>query len=313
MIRTATPSDMFLLICLAAIYGSAFTAIKIAVPTIGPFGLVVARVVIGFVLLLPYAFMRGWVWPSSSRTWLFLLVLCAFNLLAPFFLISWAQQHLNASLMALIMGAGPFFGLVFSHVATRDDRLTAPKIAGVLMGFLGIALVLGVDAFAGLSGGSMEARLAQAAALLASVCYAGSGILVRQIDDIPPNQIASLVLGLGSIAMLAVVPLLEPGLLSLYAALDREALIATVYLGAVTTASAFILRYHLIQTVGMGYFGLSIYLVPVFGVAIAALWLSEPITPSLLAGLGLIMLGLAVARRKAFRTSLIGREAPTRK
>ena len=313
MIRTATPSDMVLLICLAAIYGSAFTAIKIAVPTIGPFGLVVARVVIGFVLLLPFAFMRGWVWPSSSRTWLLLVVLCVFNLLVPIFLISWAQQYLNASLMALIMGAGPFFGLVFSHVATRDDRLTGPKIAGVVMGFLGIALVLGVDAFAGLSGGSMEARLAQAAALLASVCYAGSGILVRQIDDVPPHQMASLVLGLGSIVMLAAIPVLEPGLLSLYAALDREALAATIYLGAVTTASAFILRYHLIQTVGMGYFGLSIYLVPVFGVAIAALWLSEPITPSLSAGLGLIMLGLAVARRKAFRIGPIGREARTRK
>lgn len=311
MIRTATLTDIFLLILLAAIYGSAFTAIKIAVPITGPFGLVLARVVIGFLLLLPFALVRGWIWPSSARSWAVLLTLCAFNLLAPFFLISWAQQHLNASLMALIMGAGPFFGLIFSHIATQDDRLTGPKIVGVAIGFIGIALVLGVDAFVGLSGGTMEVRLAQAAALLASVCYAASGILVRRIDDVPPNQLASLVLGLGCIAMLAAAPVLDPDLLARFAMLDREAFVATVYLGAVTTASAFILRYHLIKTVGMGYFGLSIYLVPVFGVAIAALWLSEPLTPSLIAGLALIVSGLAIARLKKFSRSSTEREAPT--
>lgn len=310
MIRTATLSDTLLLILLAAIYGSAFTAIKIAVPELGPFGLVLARVLVGFAVLLPYALARGWIWPSSRSSWGLLGFLCAFNLIIPFFLVSWSQQHINASLMALLMGAGPLFGLLMSHVATKDDRLSGPKVAGVAVGFAGIALVLGVDAFTGLSGGDMEVRLAQAAALLASACYAVSGVFVRRITDLPSHQLASLVLGFGSLVMLTVTPFVTPDIFDVAASLSREAVLATLYLGALTTGGAYMLRYRLIRTVGMSYFGLSIYLVPVFGVAIAAVWLSEPIPLSLLAGLGLILGGLAVARLNSRKIQATEREAP---
>lgn len=310
MIRTATLSDTLLLIVLAAIYGSAFTAIKIAVPELGPFGLVLARVLVGFGVLLPFALARGWIWPSSRSSWGLLGFLCAFNLIIPFFLVSWSQQHINASLMALLMGAGPLFGLLVSHVTTNDDRLSGPKVAGVAVGFAGITLVLGVDAFTGLSGGDMQVRLAQAAALLASACYAVSGVFVRRITDLPSHQLASLVLGFGSLAMLAATPFLMPDIFDVAASLSRDALFATLYLGALTTGGAYMLRYRLIRTVGMSYFGLSIYLVPVFGVAIAALWLSEPIPLSLLAGLGLILGGLAVARLSSRKIQATEREAP---
>ncbi len=310
MIRIATPSDMLLLVLLAAIYGSAFTAIKIAVPELGPFGLVLARVLVGFAVLLPYALARGWTWPSSRSSWALLGFLCAFNLIIPFFLVSWSQQHINASLMALLMGAGPLFGLLMSHATTTDDRLSGPKVAGVAVGFAGVALVLGVDAFTGLSGGSIEARLAQAAALLASACYAVSGVFVRRITDLPSHQLASLVLGFGSVAMLVATPLLMPDIIDVTTRLSPDAILATLYLGAITTGGAYILRYRLIRTVGMSYFGLSIYLVPVFGVAIAAVWLSEPIPLSLLAGLGLILGGLAVARLRSGQNQATEREAP---
>jgi drug/metabolite transporter (DMT)-like permease len=310
VIRVATPSDMLLLVLLAAIYGSAFTAIKIAVPELGPFGLVLARVLVGFAVLLPYALARGWTWPSSRSSWSLLGFLCAFNLIIPFFLVSWSQQHINASLMALLMGAGPLFGLLMSHATTTDDRLSCPKVAGVAVGFAGVALVLGVDAFTGLSGGNIEARLAQAAALLASACYAVSGVFVRRITDLPSHQLASLVLGFGSVAMLAATPLLMPDIIDVTTRLSPDAILATLYLGAITTGGAYMLRYRLIRTVGMSYFGLSIYLVPVFGVAIAAVWLSEPIPLSLLAGLGLILGGLAVARLRSGRIQATEREAP---
>ena len=297
VIRSATPTDIFLLVFLAAIYGSAFTALKIAVPALGPFALVLARVIIGFAVLLPYALARGWFWPSRASSWLLLVVLCLFNLVVPFFLVSWAQQHLNASLMALLMGAGPLFGLLVSHVATTDDRLSGPKLLGVAIGFAGIALVLGVDALVGLSGGGFEVRMAQAAALSASALYALSGVLVRRIDDLPPQNLACLVLGMGLIVLLAMAPVYLPDP-AVFVALDTQQLVATLYLGAVTTGGAYILRYHLIRTVGMSYFGLSIYMVPVFGVAIAALWLREPLPISLIGGLVLILSGMAVARLK---------------
>ncbi|MFK7792598.1 MAG: DMT family transporter [Devosiaceae bacterium] len=298
MIRKATPTDLALLLLLAAAYGSAFTGIKIAVPQIGPFGLVLVRILIGVAVLLPYAFMRGWTWPTKRSSWQLIGVLCVFNLILPFFLVSWSQLHLNASLMALIMGAGPFFGLLVSHMATQDDRLSVPKLAGVVIGFVGITIVLGIDALIGLSGGGLEVRLAQGAALLASFCYACSGVLVRKIDDVPSHQLASLVLGIGAVAMLTATPFLAPDILERAASVDRSGWLAIVYLGAITTGGAYILRYTLIRAVGMSFFGLSIYLVPVFGVGIAALWLAEPLHPSLLIGLVLILIGMGVARLK---------------
>ena len=310
MLRQATLTDVLLLALLAALYGSAFSAIKLAVPEIGPFGLVVARVVIGFAILLPYAVRIGWVWPGSKTSWALIIVLCIFNLILPFFLVSWAQQHLNASLMALLMGAGPLFGLIMSHVATRDDRLSANKLLGVAIGFAGIAIVIGVDALSGLSGGDMDRRLAQAAALLASASYAVSGVFVRRITDVPSQQLACLVLGMASVVLLVAMPVLAPDALDRLAHISTPALWATLYLGALVTGAAYILRYHLIRTVGMSYFGLSIYLVPVFGIAIAAVGLGEPIGRSLIVGLGLILCGMAVARLSPRRARATEREAP---
>lgn len=298
--RHATPLDLFQLLLLAAIYGSAFTAIKLAVPHTGPFVLILARVLIGFAVLLPYALWRGWTWPRSARTWSLIAALCAFNLLLPFFLVSWAQLQLNASLMALLMGAGPFFALIVSHFATGDDRMTRAKLAAVLLGFLGVAIVLGADALHELSAGGSTVRLAQGAALLASLSYAVSGLLVRKADDVPPSQLATLVLGASGACLLALCPLLLPGglagLADLASELPRDAILALVYLGLLPTGLAYIMRYKLIRAVGMSFFGLSLYFVPVFGVVIAALWLRETVPLMLFAGLACMLLGLGVAR-----------------
>lgn len=280
------------MIALAAIYGSAFTAIKVAVPEVGVYGLVLARVTIATLVLLPYAIWRGWQWPTSVRTWKLLALLCIFNLLLPFALVSWAQLNINASLMALLMGAGPLFGLVFSHVATRDDRITRSKLVGVALGFVGVALVVGVQAFES----TQQALLAQVAALIASMCYAASGLIVRHINDIQPTRLATIVLAMGSVVLLIGAPFVLDTPLETVMKLDISILLSVLYLGVITTGLAYIVRYRMIRAVGMSYFALSINLVPVFGIAIAALILAEPLSMSLFAGLACILGGLWIAR-----------------
>ncbi|MGD1888506.1 MAG: DMT family transporter [Cohaesibacteraceae bacterium] len=296
MLRTATLGDLTLLIVLAAMYGSAFSAIAVAVPAVGPFALVLCRVVIAFAILAPVCLGRGWLWPTSPTGWGQVVFLSLFNLLIPFFLVSWAQLTVNASLMALIMGAGPIFGLLIAHLATDDDRLTPAKALGVLLGFGGIALVLGGDAFSGKSDTGWRSYAAPAAALLASFFYAASGLLVRRTQALPPTQLATLVLGMGGLGLLLTLPFTWSGLTVALAAAKSGHWLAIGYLGVVTTGLAYILRYRLIRTVGMGYFGISIYLVPVFGIAVAALTLSEPLSPTLLIGLALVVGGLLIAR-----------------
>lgn len=292
MLRTPTLLDFFSLVALAAIYGSAFTAIKIVVPEVGVYALVLIRVVVATLVLLPYAIWRGWQWPKTARTWTLLGLLSLFNLLLPFALVSWAQLSIDASLMALLMGAGPLFGLVFSHLATRDDRITLPKLMGVVVGFIGVALVVGIQAF----DSTAQAILAQGAALLASICYAASGLIVRQIDGIQPTRMATIVLGMGSIALLAGAPFALDSPLETLANLELHVVLTVLYLGVITTGLAYIIRYRMIRAIGMSYFSLSINLVPVFGITIAALTLSEPLSVSLLAGLVFVLGGLMIAR-----------------
>lgn len=295
VLRKPTALDLFALALLAAVYGSAFTAIKIAVPHIGTYGLVLARVLIATAILVPYAVWRGWQWPANARSWGMIALLCLLNLLLPFVLIAWAQQTIEASLMALLMGAGPLFGLALSHFATQDDRITAPKLIGVILGFLGVTLVVGIQALES----TPQALLAQGAALLASVCYASSGLIVRQIDGFQPTRLAAVVLAMGSVVMLAGAPFALDTTMQDMSDLDGEVVLTVLYLGIVTTGLAYILRYRLIRAVGVSYFALSINLVPVFGIAIAALILSEPLSLSLLAGLVCVLAGMMIARLRS--------------
>ena len=134
-IRKPTRLDLALLVMLAMIWGSAFLAIKVVVPDTGPLWLATIRVVIAFMVLLPIAWFKGLIWPASGRQWRLVCLITFFNVVAPFFLISWAEQYIDAGVASLLIGIGPFLALIGSHFTTRDDRLSRAKITGRDTGF----------------------------------------------------------------------------------------------------------------------------------------------------------------------------------
>src|SRR5690606_27988623 len=107
---------------------SAFIAIRVAVPETGPVWLAAIRVGIGFLVLLPYAIWRGMVWPDGRGQWALIAGMATLNVVAPFILIAWAGKTIEASVLALLMGTGPFLALIGSHLMTDDDRLTPRKL-----------------------------------------------------------------------------------------------------------------------------------------------------------------------------------------
>ncbi len=297
-IRAATSLDLTLLVTLAAIWGSAFMAIKIGVTETGPLWLVALRVAIGFCALLPWALMRGWVWPDGLDGWRKVLPVAALSTMVPFFLISWGQQYLPSSTTALLMGAGPLLALVISHLTSDDDKLNLAKFIAVLLGFSGVALVLGAAAFTGLR----SALLPQAAILLASCCYVSSGVLVRRIPDVPPVRLSTLVLGCSTAVFLPLALVIDGAL----PALSSDAWLAIVYLGVFPTGIAYILRYHLVRTIGLSVFAHVGNLIPLFGIAFGVLLLGEPLTLTLIGAAALILGGLLVARAGSRRDQDIG-------
>lgn len=269
-IRPATATDLGLLVLLAAVWGSAFMAIKIGVVETGPMWLVSLRVGIGFLALLPWTLYRGWVWPRSRRDIAFILLLAFLNVLIPFFLISWAQSRIPSSTTALLMGVGPLVAMVLAHLTSTDDRLNARKAIAVALGFCGVAAVLGQAAFAGLAGG----LLPPAAALLACLCYVTSGSLVRHTPDIPPVRLSCMVLGLGT-AMFVPLALAIDGPPP---QISAQAWSAIAYLGLFPTGLAYILRYHLVRQIGLSLFAHVGNLIPLFGLAFGVLLLGEDLT-----------------------------------
>ncbi|MCR9134717.1 MAG: DMT family transporter [Alphaproteobacteria bacterium] len=287
-IKHATLTDIALIALTALLWASSFVAIKVAVPETGPFWLAAIRVLIGFIVLLPYAIYRGFMLPRGQTMWLLVLGMSVLNVVFPFLLISWAELTIDAGVASLLMGTGPFFALLGSHLFTTDDRLTVPKLVGVLCGFSGVLVIVGVDAIEGL--GSNLA--AQSACVGGALCYIAAGLLIRRID-IPPGRLACLALGISGIVLVALAAW-QDGAPPLD--LTPEASMSLVYLGLLPTGFAYMLRFYLIRKIGYSTFSIGLNLIPVFGVLLSLILLGEPLTLKVTVALVLVVCGLFIAR-----------------
>lgn len=294
-LREPTRLDLGLMIFTSLMLASGFIAIRIAVPETGPVWLAAIRVGIGFAVLLPYTLWRGIVWPSGSGQWALIGGMALLNVVVPFILVAWAGKTVDAGVLALLMGTGPFLALIGSHFMTDDDRFTPRKLLSVLLGLSGIVVLLGPSIVNGLAGGTLLGKLA---ALGASVCYVTAGLLIRRIN-MPPVRLAGFALGIGTAALIPLAILTEGLPAQGY---SYPAIGALVFLGLFPTGIAYILRFALIRAIGYTRFSLSINLVPVFGVALGVVILGEPLSINLIAALALVLAGLYVSSR--------GRKAP---
>ena len=258
-------------------------------PETGPYWLAAIRVAVGFLVLLPYSLYRGFVMPATPSVWALVIGMSLLNVVVPFLLISWASLSIDAGIVSLLMGTGPFFALVGSHFLTTDDRLTPNKLVGVLLGFSGILVIVGFDSLSSLW---TQSLLAQLACFLASLCYVTSGLIIRRID-IPPGRLACLALGISSVVLIALALAVEGR--PTYG-LSAATTVALLYLGLLPTGLAYLLRFHLVRKIGYTTFAMGINLIPVFGVFLGVWLLGEPLTLHVILALALIVCGLFVAR-----------------
>jgi drug/metabolite transporter (DMT)-like permease len=134
-------ADGLALLMLGVLWGGGFLFIRIAVPEFGPVALVDLRVLVAGLTLALYAALRGGV-PPFWRRWREYLVLGALNVAVPFTLIAWAELTVSASLAAIMMATSPLFTAPIAAVTLRE-RLSRWQIAGLLIGFAGVAVLVG--------------------------------------------------------------------------------------------------------------------------------------------------------------------------
>ena len=277
------------LLALAALWGGSFLAIRLAAAAFGPFVLIDTRVVLAAAALLLVVAMRRQ--PISLRDrWRGYLLLGAVNAAAPFTLIAAAELQLTASLAAILNAVTPLFAALIGAVWLRE-ALTARKLAGLLLGLGGVALVVGWSALPL----SEATFLAVGASLLAALCYALGGVMVKaRFSAIPPLTLAvGQQIGAGIVLLpLAIshLPAAVPG---------PGAVLAMLYLALAGTALAYLLYFHLVAHVGPSNTLSVTLLVPVFGVIWSALFLAEPMSASTIAGLAIVLIGVLLATRRA--------------
>jgi drug/metabolite transporter (DMT)-like permease len=280
--EAVTRRDSLLLLLLSAIWGASFLFVKVGVESLEPSVVAFGRLLLGTLTLLALLPGRGGLKPLRGHL-LPIVVLGAFNNAIPFWLLGFAETHLDAGLTAVIQAAAPIFTVILASRMDRSQRVTGPRLVGVAVGFVGVALLVGVQ-----SGGDLVAAFA---VLGVALCYAGSvlyaGLTVRSV---PPLQVS---IGQLSCAALLLAPF---GLTQLpTTAPPPKVWLAVLALGVLGSGIAYLLYFAIIASAGASRAILVTYLVPAFALAYGAVFLDEAITAVALAGLALVLLGTALA------------------
>lgn len=284
------------LLVLAALWGASFLFMRVAAPELGPVALIALRVGIAAALLVPLLALRRGFGQLAGRAGP-VLVVGVLNSALPFCLLAYATLSVTAGLASILNATSPLWGGLVAHVWLRE-RLTRSRVAGLLVGLAGVAvLVWGRASFR--AGGT---GLAVAAALAATLSYGvAASYTRRRLAGVDPLAVAA-----GS-QLAAALVLAAPALLLWPAQpVSPRAWASVAALGVVCTAVAYVLYFRLIAHVGAGRAIAVTFLIPPFAVAWGALLLGEAITARMLAGAGVVLVGTALA------TGLVELPAPRR-
>ena len=277
--------DFVDLLMLGGIWGASFLFMRVAAPEFGAIPLIAARVGIAAIFLIGVLAQRGGLrdlYPNAGR----LTLLGAVNSAIPFSLFAYAVLSVTAGFASVLNATAPLFGALVAFIWLRD-RPSATRIAGLIVGFAGVlVLVWGRLSVPGAGGG-----WAVLAGLSAAVLYGISANYVKKrLSDVDPFVIATGSLIAASVLLLplAVIywPETPPGGVSW---------VSAVLLSVICTGVAYILYFRLLGRIGPAKTLAVTYLIPAFGVMWGHLLLHEPVTTSMVVGCAVILLGTTLA------------------
>lgn len=295
MSRTA----WLLLILLSLLWGGSFLTARIAAPSIPPFTLVFVRVLLAAVALNLVLAATGRRLPLDARSLRDFAVMGLLNNVVPFALIFFGTRTIGAGLASILNAMTPIATVLVMHAATSDEKLTAAKAVGVAFGFVGVAVLIGAGALAGLG----EHLAAELACLAATVSYAVSTLWARRFRGRPPLVTATGQLTLATVVVAPLALLFEDPLALPLPGPDVVA--AVLFLALAATALAYVIFFKILTLAGSNVM-LVTFLVPVSAILLGVAVLGERLEPRHWIGMLLIMAGLAAIDGRLWR-KLTGR------
>ena len=282
------PKHWLVFILLGAVWSSSFMWIKIAVQEVGPITLVAFRVLFGLLFGILVIFIQRVQLPRSFKEWSPLLLLGITNVAIPFFLISWGELSIDSAVAAILDATVPLFTILIAHYLLHDDKMTLPKVLGLLIGFAGVIILMSKDI-----GASFGSLLGQLAVILASAFYAASAVFARKTTEYTPGILRSA----GPLVSATVVMWLATFFVESPVEIPQLGItwIALLFLGILGSGLAFVLAYYLIHEIGPTRTTMVTYLFPLGGVILGVAFLNEELSWQLLVGAALIIVSLVVA------------------
>ncbi|CAO3353750.1 DMT family transporter [Azospirillum melinis] len=282
-------TDWGLLVALSILWGGSFFFVGIAVRELPPLTIVAMRVALAALALGGLLRILGLPMPRDRRTWVAFFGMGVLNNLVPFCLIVWGQTQIASGVASVLNATTPLFGVLVAHALTRDEKMTGNRLAGVLVGFAGVAVMIGPTALAGLGNG----LLPQLAVLGAALSYAFAGIFGRRFKSM---GVSPLVTATGQVTasslMLVPVALLadRPWTLPMPSAAAWGAVIGIALL---STALAYVIFFRVLASAGATNLMLVTFLIPVSAILLGGLFLGERLAVRHGVGMALIAGGLA--------------------
>lgn len=283
------------LLLLSVIWGGSFAAIRVTLDDVPVASAVALRVAGAALVLWGIVGWRGLEIPRAPRVWGALLVMGLLNNVVPFTLISWGQLTVPSGLAAIVNASTAIFGVLVAALVFRDERLTSRRLAGVVLGFGGVVVVIGPDRLLALD----LAALPQLALVAAALSYACAAVWARRMLAGLAPQVAAAGMLTGASLMAVPLALWVDGMPP---ALPRPAALAALgYLAIVATAGAYLLYYRVLGMAGAGNLSLVTLLTAPIAIALGAILLAEALPLRAFAGFALIATGLLILDGRLLR------------
>lgn len=278
---------------LGVTWGATFLVTEVALEGITPFWLAACRIGFAALLMVPIWRWRGGALFRAAPSHIHqiaVLAIGAFSTAVPFILLAWGQQFVTGGFAGVSMASVALIVLPLAHFFVPGERLTWRRSLGFAIGFVGVCVLIGGQAFAS-SGATMETA-GRTACVAAACCYGISSVLMRRLPAIDPIGLSTvlLIIAAGITIPLALITEGWPPLP------DTRTLMVIAFLGLVPTACANLLRVMVIRSAGPVFMSLTNYQVPLWSVLMGALILNEPLPPSLLLAMCLILIGVGLSQ-----------------
>jgi drug/metabolite transporter (DMT)-like permease len=292
---TSPRIDWLLFVLLGFFWGSSYLFIKIGVDAgLSPFTLITLRLFIGFLLLATVVAIAREPLPRDRRTYGHLIVMGAVNIAIPFSLITWAELTVDSALAAILTAPVPLFVIIIAAVFLRDERITLNRLAGLVVGFVGVAILVGFDP-AAVAGDDLVGEIALVGATVSYAC--GAVYARRNIHGLRP-MIPAIFQVFFALVMVAALALVTERPLEVIPRMSTDAIVAVVWLGLLGSGLAYLVFFRLLAAWGATRTSMVAYLLPVVGITLGWLVLREPIDARLIIGTALVIGGVALVNSR---------------